>query len=132
MLRKTSQFWESVLFLVDCAAISAAWIGAYWLRTQGWPVELRHAPPVLADYLPPLTLVPVVWWPIFRAFGLFQPRRLGSRASESPMHGPAMQRPFAGSNTAPCVAHTIVRRSSARNSFSHRSRGVPTCGHLFT
>ncbi len=83
MLKKTSQFWESMLFLVDCAAISLAWVGAYWLRTRGWPVELIHAAPDFRDYLPTLLLAPLVWWPIYRAFGLFQPRRMGSRASES-------------------------------------------------
>ena len=83
MLRKASQFWESVHFFVDCVVIAVAWVGAFWLRARGWPVELVHAPPTLAEYLPPLALVPLVWWPIFRAFGLFQPRRLGSRGGES-------------------------------------------------
>jgi Undecaprenyl-phosphate glucose phosphotransferase len=83
MLKKASQFWESMLFLVDCGAISLAWFGAFWLRSRGWPVGLVHAAPDVRDYLPTLLIAPLVWWPIYRAFGLFQPRRVGSRASES-------------------------------------------------
>ena len=82
MIQQESQFWRSLLFGVDCLAIAAAWYLAFWLRQVGWPVTLRHAPPVWGEYLPTLALVPFVWWSIYRAFGLFRPRRLTSRSGE--------------------------------------------------
>jgi exopolysaccharide biosynthesis polyprenyl glycosylphosphotransferase len=70
------------LFGIDCVVIGSSWYLAWWLRQIGWPVKLLHGAPDFGDYLPTLVLIPPVWWSIFRAFGLFQPRRLASRATE--------------------------------------------------
>ena len=82
MLKRHSQFLQSLLFLFDLALISACWIASYYIRfVGGWgPVEMGAPPLEVYIYL----LVPIlfVWGVSFRAFDLYRPRRMGSHLAE--------------------------------------------------
>ena len=82
MLKRHSQFLQSLLFLFDLALISACWMTAYSIRfVGGWgPVDKGVPPLEIYIYL----LVPIlfVWGVSFRAFNLYRPRRMGSHLAE--------------------------------------------------
>ena len=82
MLKRHSQFLQSLLFLFDLALISTCWIASYYVRfVGGWgPVEVGAPPLEVYIYL----LVPIlfVWGVSFRAFDLYRPRRMGSHLAE--------------------------------------------------
>ncbi len=82
MLKRHSQFLQSLLFLFDLALISACWMAAYYIRfVGGWgPVE-KGVPP-LEIYIYLLGPVLIVWGLSFRAFNLYRPRRMGSHLAE--------------------------------------------------
>ncbi len=82
MLKRHSQFLQSLLFLFDLALISACWIAAYSLRfLAGWaPVD--KGVPQFDTYLWVLVPILVVWGLCFKAFNLYRPRRMGSHLGE--------------------------------------------------
>jgi len=82
MLRKRSQFWESLLFLFDIMLLCGAWILAYHLRFAGVLVPLVHDVPPLGVYLPPMVLFLPLWGWLYRGLELFRPRRRHSRLGE--------------------------------------------------
>lgn len=82
MLKRYSQFLESVMLLVDLLVIAASWIGAYYLRFYGGPIPVYRGTPSIRPYLFLLALVIVVWGVAFKAFGLYRPRRISSRLAE--------------------------------------------------
>ena len=82
MLKRHSQFLQSLLFLFDLALISACWMAAYYIRfVGGWgPVE--KGIPSLEIYVYLLVPILIVWGLSFRAFNLYRPRRMGSHLAE--------------------------------------------------
>ncbi|MGH7393803.1 MAG: undecaprenyl-phosphate glucose phosphotransferase, partial [Candidatus Rokuibacteriota bacterium] len=83
MLKAHSRLFEQLALAVDVALIAACWLAAYVLRfyVVGPPLVTPDLPP-LSDYLLQLLPIVVVWTVAFRWFGLYRPRRLGSRISE--------------------------------------------------
>lgn len=82
MLKKHSEFFRSILFLMDVLLISACWILAYCLRF--YTDFIRPAPSMVpfSTYLWFLGIVVVVWSFAFKAFDLYRPRRIGSHLKE--------------------------------------------------
>jgi Undecaprenyl-phosphate glucose phosphotransferase len=82
MLKRHSQFLQSLLFLCDLALISACWMAAYYIRfLSGWePVD--KGVPQFSFYLWVLGPILVVWGACFKAFNLYRPRRMGSHLAE--------------------------------------------------
>ncbi|MBI5314521.1 MAG: undecaprenyl-phosphate glucose phosphotransferase [Nitrospirae bacterium] len=82
MLKRHSQFLQSLLFLFDLTLICACWMAAYYIRFKaGWgPVE-KGVPP-LEIYIYLLVPILIVWGISFRAFNLYRPRRMGSHLAE--------------------------------------------------
>ena len=82
MLKRHSQFLQSLLFLFDLALISTCWMAAYYIRfVGGWgPVE-KGVPP-LEIYVYLLVPILIVWGISFKAFNLYRPRRMGSHLAE--------------------------------------------------
>ena len=76
MIKKETQFWESLLFVADCAAIAGAWLFAYWLRFRSGYLDTTDTTRGLAEYALPLLLVPPVWGLLFHSLGLYRPRRV--------------------------------------------------------
>ena len=82
MLKRHSQFLQSLLFLFDLALICASWMGAYYIRFfSGWAVVDKGVPP-LEIYIYLLVPILIVWGISFRAFNLYRPRRMGSHLAE--------------------------------------------------
>src|SRR6266850_4500422 len=82
MLKRHSQFLQSLLFLFDLALISACWIVAYYMRFRGgWALVDKGDPP-LEIYIYLLVPILIVWGVSFRAFDLYRPRRMGSHLAE--------------------------------------------------
>ena len=82
MLKAHSRVFEHLTLAVDLVLIGACWLVAYVVRfyVAGPPVTLGVPP--LGDYLLQLIPILVVWGLAFHWFGLYRPRRLGSRLSE--------------------------------------------------
>ena len=82
MLKRHSQFLQSLLFLFDLALICACWMAAYFIRfLAGWgPIE-KGVPP-LELYISLLVPILFVWGVSFRAFDLYRPRRMGTHFAE--------------------------------------------------
>jgi Undecaprenyl-phosphate glucose phosphotransferase len=94
MLKRHSQFLQSILFLFDLAVICACWVGSYYLRfLEGLaPIDKGIAPFEIYSIdkgIPPFEIyswlllpILVVWGISFRAFNLYRPRRMGSHLAE--------------------------------------------------
>lgn len=82
MLKQHSRFFKSLMLGADLVLVVAAWAGACLLRFSGFPVPLAHQPPPWGPYLILLGAIPALWAIVFQAFGLYRPRRLGTRAAE--------------------------------------------------
>jgi len=82
MLKKHSQFFESLLFLFDLSMIVGAWLLAYVLRFGGWPVPLYYGVPPLREYLFLGVFILPIWGGIFKGMRLYRPRRVSTHLRE--------------------------------------------------
>lgn len=82
MLKRHSQFLESLMLLSDLLAIAASWTAAYYLRFFWGPVPVYRGVPGVRPYLFLMAVIVVVWGVAFRAFGLYRPRRISSHLAE--------------------------------------------------
>lgn len=83
MLKAHSRLFEHLAFAVDLLLVAGCWLLAYWLRFYViGPPLVTPEPPPLGDYLLQLVPILVVWGVAFHWFGLYRPRRLGSRVGE--------------------------------------------------
>jgi Undecaprenyl-phosphate glucose phosphotransferase len=82
MLKAHSRVLEQLMLAGDLLLVVGCWLGAYVIRFYVFGPPLRTQIPPLEPYL--LMLLPIlgVWSISFRAFGLYRPRRIGSRLSE--------------------------------------------------
>ena len=83
MLKAYSRLFEHLALASDLVLVGACWLAAYALRfyVVGPPLVTPEVPP-LGDYLLQLVPILIVWGVAFHAFGLYRPRRLGSRLGE--------------------------------------------------
>src|SRR5438876_7455964 len=81
MLKKHSQFFESLLFLFDLSMIAGAWLAAYGLRFGGWPVPVYHNIPPLQEYLFLGGFILPIWGAIFKGMRLYRPPRVSRHLS---------------------------------------------------
>src|SRR3990172_2267025 len=83
MLKANSRLFEQLTLAADLVLIAGCWLLAYLLRFYviGPPLVTPSVPPV-GDYLLQLVPILLVWGIAFRWFGLYRPRRIGSRLSE--------------------------------------------------
>ncbi|PWB47489.1 MAG: undecaprenyl-phosphate glucose phosphotransferase [Candidatus Methylomirabilota bacterium] len=82
MLKRHSEFIESLMLLADLLVISASWLGSYYFRFYWGPVQVYHEVPDIRPYLLLLGLIIIVWGVAFKAFGLYRPKRISSRLAE--------------------------------------------------
>lgn len=76
MLRQHSQLMITLLVIADALAVTAAWLGSYWLRFALLPVDPAKGVPELSDkFLPMLPLVVLGHLIIFHRLKLYRPRR---------------------------------------------------------
>src|SRR5215471_9567398 len=82
MLKKHSKFFESVLFLFDLTMLFGAWLAAYGLRFEGWPVPVYLGVPPLRSYLLLGVFILPIWGLIFKGMRMYRPRRVSSYLRE--------------------------------------------------
>lgn len=82
MLKRHSQFLQSLLFLFDLGVICACWIASYHLRFREGLAPFDKGVPPIDIYLWLLPLIVMVWGLSFRAFNLYRPRRMGPHVAE--------------------------------------------------
>src|SRR6266705_195830 len=82
VLRAHSRLLEQVMLAGDLLPVAGCWLLAYYIRFYVAGPPSRHGIPFLQPYLLMLLPILVVWGIAFRAFGLYRPRRIGSRLSE--------------------------------------------------
>jgi len=82
MLKRHSQFLQSLLFLFDLTVICGCWFLAYYLRFLEGLAPIDKGIPPFEIYLWLLIPILVVWGISFRAFNLYRPRRMGSHLAE--------------------------------------------------
>lgn len=82
MLKKHSQFIESLLFISDLVIIAASWLLSYYLRFYSGLLPIDKGVPPLRFYM--LLIIPIllIWGFAFKAFGLYKPKRMASHLSE--------------------------------------------------
>ncbi|MEK7842387.1 MAG: sugar transferase, partial [Deltaproteobacteria bacterium] len=82
MLKRHSQFFESLLFITDIVIIVASWIFSYYLRFHSGLISIDKGVPPLKIYI--LLVLPIIfiWGFVFKSFGLYRPRRIASHARE--------------------------------------------------
>src|SRR5829696_5848295 len=82
MLKRHSQFLQSLLFLFDLAVICACWLASYYLRFLEGLAPIDKGIPPFDIYLGLLLPILLVWGVSFKAFNLYRPRRMGSHVAE--------------------------------------------------
>ena len=82
MLKRHSQFLQSLLFIFDLAVISGCWLVSYYLRFLEGLAPVDKGIPPFEMYLWLSVPILVVWGISFRAFNLYRPRRMGSHLAE--------------------------------------------------
>lgn len=75
MLNRYSQFWRSILLLMDMAVIVVSWVSAFYLKFHTGVDNARYM----------IVLIPIlILWPIFFSnMGLYRPRRVSSHLLEA-------------------------------------------------
>lgn len=82
MLKRHSQFLQSLLFIFDLSVICLCWLGAYYIRFLEGLAPIETGTPPFNLYLFLLLPIVVVWGISFRAFNLYRPRRMGTHLAE--------------------------------------------------
>jgi Undecaprenyl-phosphate glucose phosphotransferase len=82
MLKRHSQFLQSVLFLFDLTVICICWVASYNLRFLQGLAPIDKGIPPFDIYLSLMLPIVLVWGISFRAFNLYRPRRMGSHVAE--------------------------------------------------
>jgi Undecaprenyl-phosphate glucose phosphotransferase len=83
MLKKHSKFFETLVLLFDWVTLSISWILAYLLRFYYLPViPVSKGIPPFITYLTLLVIMLPLWYIVFKAFGLYRPRRITSKIAE--------------------------------------------------
>jgi Undecaprenyl-phosphate glucose phosphotransferase len=84
VLKAHSRLFEHLALASDLVLVGGCWLAAYVVRFQtplAPPLVVPDIPP-LGDYLLQLVPILLVWGVAFHGFGLYRPRRLGSRLGE--------------------------------------------------
>ena len=82
MLKKHSKFFETLVLLLDLVTLSCSWILAYFLRFYLPVVPVYKGIPPFFTYLTLLLVMLPLWYIVFKAFGLYRPRRISSKFAE--------------------------------------------------
>ena len=83
MLKAYSRVLEQLTLAGDLVIVVGCWLAAYAVRFYvAGPPKPQHDIAPLGPYLVMIVPIILVWGISFRAFGLYRPRRIGSRLSE--------------------------------------------------
>jgi len=82
MLKKRAQIFENILFLTDIFIILFSWVLSFYIRFNSGIFSIHKGIPPLRWYLAMLLPIMVICALVFRGFGLYTPKRLGTRMAE--------------------------------------------------
>lgn len=82
MLKKHSQFFESILFIADLVVICLAWLLSYYIRFYSGVMPVDKGIPSFQIYLYLITPILLIWGVVFRAFELYRPKRISPYINE--------------------------------------------------
>ena len=82
MLKKHSKFFETLVLSFDLVTLSCSWILAYFLRFYLPVIPVSKGIPLFLTYLTLLIIMLPLWYIVFKAFGLYRPRRISTRFAE--------------------------------------------------
>lgn len=82
MLKKHSQFFESLLFIFDLFIIAFSWLISYYLRFYSNLFPVGKGIPDFYYYIVLLVPIIIIWAFAFKGFGLYRPKRIGTHVSE--------------------------------------------------
>jgi Undecaprenyl-phosphate glucose phosphotransferase len=75
VLKQHHQIFQGLFFLADMIVVSAAWVLAYYLRFEWGPIPALKGTPPMANYLPMVLFVWVIWGVALHGFGLYHMTR---------------------------------------------------------
>ncbi len=82
MLKKHSKFFETLVLFLDWITLSCSWMLAYCLRFYFPIIPVSKGIPPFLTYLTLLIVMLPLWYIVFKAFGLYRPRRISSKFAE--------------------------------------------------
>ena len=78
MLKQNSKFFENLLFIPDLSVLTAAWFVSYHIRFISGLIPTHKGVADFATYMLVLLLIYAIWAFVFKAFGLYRPKRMSS------------------------------------------------------
>lgn len=82
MLKKHTQFFESLLFLADLFIIGLSWLLSYYIRFYSGLIPIEKGIPPFKIYLYLIIPILFIWGFVFKFFGLYRPKRMSSYFNE--------------------------------------------------
>jgi len=82
MLKKYSQFFESLLMFQDMVIVAVSWLASYALRFYLGPIPVWKGIPEFRQYAGLLVFILIIYLVVFRAYGLYRSMRFSSRIDE--------------------------------------------------
>jgi Undecaprenyl-phosphate glucose phosphotransferase len=82
MLKRHGEFFKSLLITTDFILITWAWALAYGIRFGTGLIPITKGIPEFKAYFALLPVILIVWGVVFKAFDLYRPRRISTRAAE--------------------------------------------------
>jgi Undecaprenyl-phosphate glucose phosphotransferase len=82
MLKAHSKFFETLVLFLDWIALSCSWALAYCIRFYIPIIPAHKGIPSFYTYIILLIIMIPLWFVVFKALGLYRPRRISSRVAE--------------------------------------------------
>ncbi|MEK7286581.1 MAG: undecaprenyl-phosphate glucose phosphotransferase [Nitrospirota bacterium] len=82
MLKRHSEFYQSILLLIDFVLIAIGWVSAYGLRFYTDLIPITKGVPIFTSYLSLLPAILIAWSIAFKSFHLYRSRLVTSFFSE--------------------------------------------------
>ncbi len=82
MLKTHSKFFETLVLFLDWITLSCSWILAYYVRFYIPIIPAHKGIPSFYTYVTLLIIIVPLWFIVFKALGLYRPRRISSQVAE--------------------------------------------------
>jgi len=82
MLKKHAQVFENILFFTDILIILSSWVLSYYIRFNTGIFAIDKGLPPFRWYLTMLLPITVICALVFKGFGMYTPKRMGTRVAE--------------------------------------------------
>lgn len=82
MLKKHSQLFESLLLISDLIIIASSWALSFHIRFHSGLLSVPRGVPDFFAYSLLLIPITIIWAVVFKVFGLYRPKRIGTPLSE--------------------------------------------------